>query len=64
MQYFQPTDVLLQSTQVFTSFILNNYDGTHPVFHFFIFLVEETRYDQNGLDYEIIPAGTTLHPLR
>ena len=26
--------------------------------------VEETRYDQNGLDYEIIPAGTTLHPFR
>ena len=33
-------------------------------FNFFIFSVEEIRYDQNGLDYEIIPAGTTLHPFR
>ena len=38
MQYFQPTDVLLQSTQVFTSFLLINCDGTHPVFHFFHFI--------------------------
>ena len=31
---------------------------------FFILSVEETRYDQNGFDYEIILAGITLHPLR